>query len=150
MFHPRALVLTLHSIRSLVHEKEPDPYVIIELRADQKRSSRASAVLEKFKSSIKKDAVLPTTFEETFVLCRKLGIAGPKIGALAKTLCVNVWEYNRFKDKMYGFFEIDLNQFRPAKTEANAASSKRAVAYNCIVGSVGQFLHASLPPKVSA
>ena len=105
MSHPRALVLTLHSIRSLAHGKEPDPYVVLEL-------VRSKSVLEKFKSSIKKDSVAPITFEETFVLCRKLGIAGPKIGALAKALRINVWEYNRLKDKKYGFFDIDLSQFR--------------------------------------
>ena len=71
--HPRALVLTLHSIRALAHESEPDPYVVVEVRADAK--PKGGTVLEKFKSGVKKDAVVPVTFEETFVLFRKMGVA---------------------------------------------------------------------------
>ena len=90
---------------------EPDPYVVVEVCQDAKPKGKGT-VLEKFKSSVKKDAVVPVTFEETFVLCRKLGIAGPKIGARAKVVRVHVWEYNRLKDRAYGYFDIDLAQFR--------------------------------------
>ena len=108
--HPRALVLTLHSIRALAHESEPDPYVVVEVRADAK--PKGGTVLEKFKSGVKKDAVVPVTFEETFVLFRKMGVAGPKIGARAKVVRVHVWEYNRLKDREYGYFDVNLTQFR--------------------------------------